>query len=106
MIDFQISVDCKAQIHSLLHQSKVARHTSFHISLATNYLCWNLLLPQSLEGANELVGRLKEELAIRERLYQELRESKEKEVAELVKIKSDLEVKNPHHCSIIHILKM
>ena len=51
--------------------------------------------PQSLEGANELIGRLKEELAIRERLYQELRESKEKEVAELVKIKSDLEVKTP-----------
>lgn len=62
--------------------------------LGDNSLHLLSLLPKSLEDTNELVRMLKEELAVRERVNQELRESKEREVAELIKIKSDLEVKS------------
>ena len=48
---------------------------------------------QQLNTANETIASLQEDLALRERLYQDLRLAKDRELNELRKINSDLEVR-------------
>ena len=49
-------------------------------------------ISQELDTANATILSLQSELEMRERLYQDLRETKERELTELKKINSDLEV--------------
>ena len=51
-----------------------------------------IVIVKALQDAHDQLHEMEKELELREKLFKEFREAKEQEIADLMKIKSDLEV--------------
>ena len=71
----------------VLHTTSWILYTIIGVTLLYCFIQW-----QQLSTANVTILSLKEELEVQRRVYQELRQTKDRELTELRKINSDLEV--------------